>query len=103
MRVAKTLLIASAAFIATPLSAQATNEVAPADNAAVTTDANAAGTEVTTNDAALAPAPAEPVATTEPVADETPPPPADNGDGGGFPWGVLGLLGLLGLIPRLRR
>ena len=28
---------------------------------------------------------------------------ADHGEGGGFPWGLLGLLGLLGLIPLFRK
>lgn len=45
----------------------------------------------------MATATADPLAT-EPMADT-----AEDDDGGGFPWGVLGLLGLVGLLGMNRR
>ena len=93
MRIALAV-IACAAFVAVPGSAQDTNtENAAAPTAAVTTD-----NSMTNVDQQAVPVP---VTTAEPAAQPaTPPrrrPPAK-----GFPWGVIGLVGLLGLLGRRR-
>ena len=103
MRYATPLMIALAVAVSAPAAAQDTNAV---DNAAVAAndiapaDANAMAVDpALANDVAMAPAPAT---TTDPaLTPETAP--ADDDDGGGFPWGLLGLLGLIGLIPRKGR
>ena len=100
MRYATPMMIAVALAISAPAAAQDTNT---ADNAAVAAnelapvDANAVAVDpALANDVAMAPAP---VTTTDPAM--TPEAaPAEDDDGGGFPWGLLGLLGLIGLIPR---
>ena len=101
MRVSQAFLIAAAASLAAPLAAQEANDTAYAENAAAADPAAPDANAVDANavDANLVAAPVEDTLVTE-EAVETP---ADDDDGGGFPWGVLGLLGLLGLIPRLRR
>src|SRR5687768_7808708 len=103
MRVSQAFLIAAAASLAAPLAAQEANDTAYAENAAAADPAALDANAVDANavDANLVAPPVEDtLVTEEAVETETP---ADDGDGGGFPWGVLGLLGLLGLIPRLRR
>jgi hypothetical protein len=102
MRVSQAFLIAAAASLAAPLAAQEANDAAVAENAAVdpaAPDANAV--DANAMDANLVAAPVEDTMVAEETVETEAPAPA--GDGGGFPWGVLGLLGLLGLIPRLRR
>lgn len=102
MRYATPLMIAVGFALAAPAAAQ---EVNAADNAAAAandvaaTDANAIAVDpALANDVAMAPAP---VPTDPAMSPETAP--ADDDDGGGLPWGLLGLLGLLGLIPRKGR
>lgn len=102
MRYATPLIIAVAFAVSAPAVAQDTNAM---DNAAVAAnemapvDTNAMAVDpALANDVAMAPAPAT---TADPaLAPEAAP--AEDNDGGGFPWGLLGLLGLLGLIPRAR-
>ena len=105
MRVSKILLIAAAASVSMPLSAQEANDTAYADNTAVAdpaaSDANAVDANAVVAPDPLADPAADPALTADPAATDTAVPASDGG--GGFPWGVLGLLGLLGLIPRLRR
>lgn len=110
-----TLFILAAGIAAAPAAAQQTGETAAIDPLATETadPSLPAGTIDTSAGASapmngLAPGPtaittttaAPPTAEAPGVIDATVTP--ETGEGGGFPWGVLGLLGLLGLIGRFR-
>ena len=91
MRIALAV-IACAAFVAVPASAQDTNT----ENAAVATAPAA-----TDNSMMNAEQQVMPVTTAEPAAQPAPAP-RRRAPEKGFPWGVIGLVGLLGLLGRRR-
>jgi len=99
MRIMIPVTMAAALAVASPAIAQDSNNMAAeapttvVDNNAM--DANAAAM-MPANDVAMVPEAAPPMTETYPDV-------AEDDDGGGFPWGVIGLLGLIGLIPRNRR
>ena len=114
MRNIAPLMIAAALTISAPAAAQNANDTTAANSTTVNdaTMAPESGNTVGTGDA-VADAPVNGLTAGPGAAPETLPPaavdtttegvPADDNDGGGFPWGVLGLLGLVGLIPRKSR
>lgn len=104
-----TLILVAAALAGAPAAAQEANNaateapsgIAGPDANMATNATDAATLNGMTGDPALANAPAVPTTTEAPgVTDAMVTP--DTGEGGGFPWGLLGLIGLVGLIGRLR-
>lgn len=95
----KAIFAISAAGLLASAPAVAQNEVAPANAAANTADANATEVNAVGGTTAMDMNTASATAPIQLDANHMAPIPEEKK---GFPWGVIGLLGLLGLIPRRR-